>query len=505
MFKTKHITRSNSRVSYSEERSSCSFASDVLKLVGGTAFAQILAVMASPLITRLYGPEAFGTSALFVSIVGIVGVVACLRFDLAIMLPEKDEDAANLLGLSLSLAIIAGMIMFLACNLSPDLLLSTLNAPVLMGYLWLLPIAIFLAGAFNSLNYWNSRTRQFGRLSIARINASVAAIGTQIGAGFAGHATGGSLIVANILGSMVSTLVLAGQILRDDHRMLFRSIRFKGMKACFFRYRKFPLFDTWSGLLNSLSSQLPIFIFSAFFSPTIVGYYSLGHMVLQLPMTFFGGAVGNVFFQRASEANLKGNLPSLVEITFTRLFMLGLYPILIIFIIGGDIFPFFFGNTWAEAGIYAQILSPWILFVFVASPIATVFAILERQETFLMINMSLFISRAVTLSLGGFIGNARYALILYSISGLLLWIYICLWIFNRLRIPLSLILKKTSFYLYMCLPIVLLLIIGKYFLNLAPFLLIILSASGALIYYFYNIKNDKVIKEYLVRISKRLI
>ena len=78
-----------------------SFASDVLKLAGGTAFAQALAILASPLITRLYGPEAFGLAALFTSIVGIVGVVACLRYELAIMLPKRDEEAANLLGLSL--------------------------------------------------------------------------------------------------------------------------------------------------------------------------------------------------------------------------------------------------------------------------------------------------------------------------------------------------------------------------------------------------------------------
>ena len=80
-----------------------SFASDVLKLAGGTAIAQILSILASPIITRMYGPEAFGLSALFASITGIVAVVACLRYELAIMLPEKDEDAANLLALGLTM------------------------------------------------------------------------------------------------------------------------------------------------------------------------------------------------------------------------------------------------------------------------------------------------------------------------------------------------------------------------------------------------------------------
>jgi lipopolysaccharide exporter len=54
------------------------FTTDVLKLVTGTTFAQIIAVLASPLLTRLYGPEAFGFLVLFTSIASIIGVIACM-------------------------------------------------------------------------------------------------------------------------------------------------------------------------------------------------------------------------------------------------------------------------------------------------------------------------------------------------------------------------------------------------------------------------------------------
>lgn len=74
-----------------------SFASDVLKLVGGTAIAQDLSVLSSPLLTRLYGPEAFGIIAIFTAITGIISVMACLRYEQAIMLPKRDEEAANFL------------------------------------------------------------------------------------------------------------------------------------------------------------------------------------------------------------------------------------------------------------------------------------------------------------------------------------------------------------------------------------------------------------------------
>ncbi len=61
-----------------EPSRSSSFATDVLKLVTGTTFAQIIAILASPLLTRLYGPEAFGFLALFTSITSIIGVIACM-------------------------------------------------------------------------------------------------------------------------------------------------------------------------------------------------------------------------------------------------------------------------------------------------------------------------------------------------------------------------------------------------------------------------------------------
>ena len=86
---------------------SSSFAANVLKLVTGSVIAQGLGVLAAPVIARLFAPEAFGVAALFVSITGIIGVVACLRYELAIMLPKTDEEAANLLGISLFFVLIS--------------------------------------------------------------------------------------------------------------------------------------------------------------------------------------------------------------------------------------------------------------------------------------------------------------------------------------------------------------------------------------------------------------
>jgi O-antigen/teichoic acid export membrane protein len=71
------------------------FNRNALTLVSGTAIAQAILVLISPILTRLYSPADFGDLALFISITSIIGVIANGRYELAIMLPEKDEDAIN--------------------------------------------------------------------------------------------------------------------------------------------------------------------------------------------------------------------------------------------------------------------------------------------------------------------------------------------------------------------------------------------------------------------------
>ena len=91
---------------------SSSFASNVVTIVTGTAIAQIIVILATPVITRLYGPEAFGLFALFSSIISILVTVGCLRYELAIMLPKSDEDAANVFGLCIFLLMVITVVSF---------------------------------------------------------------------------------------------------------------------------------------------------------------------------------------------------------------------------------------------------------------------------------------------------------------------------------------------------------------------------------------------------------
>ena len=75
------------------------FSQNVLTLMTGTTIAQAIPIAISPILTRIYTPEDFGLYALFLAITSIFGSIANGRYELAIMLPKKDEDAINIFAL----------------------------------------------------------------------------------------------------------------------------------------------------------------------------------------------------------------------------------------------------------------------------------------------------------------------------------------------------------------------------------------------------------------------
>src|SRR5690554_6729775 len=146
-----------------------SFIRNVVTLMTGTTFAQALMILVAPILTRLYSPEDFGVFALYTSILGIIAVVACWRYELAIVLPEKDEDAANLLVLSICICFGMAVLTLILVALFRNPLASLFGVPKLAPWLWFMPLSLIATGLFQAFNYWSTRRRQFRRLAIRQI------------------------------------------------------------------------------------------------------------------------------------------------------------------------------------------------------------------------------------------------------------------------------------------------------------------------------------------------
>ena len=475
---------------------SSSFGANVLKLAAGSAFAQGLGVLVAPVITRLFAPEAFGVAALFASITGIVGVIACLRYQLAIMLPKTDEDAANLLGVSLFFVLVITGLTILAVLFAGNHISQMLSSPELSKYLRLVPVAVFINGTFLAFNYWNSRTKHFGRLSIARVVSSVATQTTKLGAGFAGFVSGGVLIGTSILGQLVSAIILGGQILRDDGRLFKAHIRWKKMIAGLKRHKKFPIYSTWSALINTASHQLPMWFLAFYYSPNIVGFYSVAILVVSVPMRLVGDSLAQVFYQEVSNTyNQTGEMKNVVEKVLKRLISFGIFPALLLMLVGKELFIIVLGTQWAEAGVYVQILIPFLFLQFISSPLSTVLAVLERQRSYMIFDTILFGARLVALIGGGMTGNVLITIALFSLASVLCYCFLGYWILLRAGVSVKHTLSNSARYVQYCIPMICIMALAKWGLVLKPVYILLLGSLTATHYYISILREDKILRD----------
>jgi len=476
------------------------FAGDVARLVTGTTIAWAVVILASPLLTRLYTPESFGLLALFTSITGILGAVACLRYESAIMLPRTDAEAANLLAVSLLFPLLVALAAAAVLAVAAGPLLAALNAPELSPYLWLAPVSVFISGVFAALNYWNSRTRHFTRLSVARVGSAATTASATLGFGYAGHATSGTLIGASVGGQAVATAVLGGQILRDDHRVFRHAIRAREMLAGMKRYRDFPRYSTWAALLDNLALQLPTLLLAAFFSPAVVGFYALGHRVLSMPMSLVGSAIGQVFFQRAAQGRHDGTLTTVVVAVFRRLVVFSICPFLLLILIGPDVFALVFGPGWREAGLYASILAPWTMVMLVSSPLSPLLAVLERQRTGLLFHAALISSRVVSLLIGGNVESVVIALTLCAASGAAIGLWKLIYTLNLVGISVSQVLLQIARTLLLAVMFISPALALRLAAVATPHTIILVGGLGVTLYYLFMGARDPQIVAVVRRI-----
>jgi O-antigen/teichoic acid export membrane protein len=476
-----------------------SFFTSVLKLVSGTTLAQVITVLTAPIISRLFAPQAFGILNVFTSLISIISIVICLRYEYAIMLPEDEADAVNIFALCMLIALGISVTVGLVLLIIGHPLINLLKAPDLYAFLWLIPIGLLIQGCFAALNYWNSRTKHFGRLSIARISASLTTSALPMLLASIGHANAASLVFSYLAGTFIFASVLGAQVLKENGALFIRLFQSSRILANLKRYRKFPLVDSWSSFINNLSWQLPSLMLLYYFSDSVVGYYSISSRIVLLPMTLVGNALAQAFYQRSAE--LRSNLVNLsksVELIFRRLAAIGLFPALVLGIAGPELFSIVFGANWIEAGRFAQILSPWMFILLITSPLTILFATLERQELALIVNIIILSTRFGALVIGGLTHNIYLTLIIWSGTGVLIYGGLALWLLRLTHVLWASAFRTILQYvLYASLPALLLVAAKKAFI-LSPIWLVIFTAVVSLAYYTIVLAKDTSMREYLL-------
>ena len=83
-------------------------------LVSGTVVAQVAPLLSMPVLTRVYDAQSFGAYSVFTSILSVVAVVACLRFELSIPQIEHERSAIAVFKMSSVIVFVMATLLFLA-------------------------------------------------------------------------------------------------------------------------------------------------------------------------------------------------------------------------------------------------------------------------------------------------------------------------------------------------------------------------------------------------------
>jgi O-antigen/teichoic acid export membrane protein len=401
------------------------FAKNVVRLSIGNAIAQVITIALVPIITRIYTPEDYGLFAIYLSITMILHPLSTLDFHRAMMLTNKKNDAANLLGLSYLLTLFFSIIIAVSSvfiNLFAFLPKSWI-ANGFSAYLWFVPLGVLVQGYTLSSNFWALKSKMFGSMAIARITEAVTDRSFVLGMGFFSHLGAFGLIAGRILGPFFALCYLLHRSIIHEIKYMWRYLSFKKMIQLSRRYREFHLFSTLSMLVARLANEMPLLLLAFFFSSTVTGWYSLAMRVISMPMMFIGDAISKAFLQSATEDSAKGsNLSRNTVKLFSSLIYISLPPVLILFFFGDSLFNFVFGSEWGEAGTFAQILSLSFLFTFMYHPLSVLFDAYEKQKQRLMFILSLLLLRgAAVVWIASMGGSAHLALFAMAVATIIVY------------------------------------------------------------------------------------
>ena len=426
------------------------FSRNVLTLMTGTTIAQAIPVAISPILTRIYTPEDFGLLALYMALAAIVAVIATGRYELAIMLPKREKDAINIVFLSFIVAVLVSFICLLIVWGFNAEIVALLNSPKIANWLYFIPLTILLTGAYQSLNYWNNRKKKYKNISNSKIIQSTVMGGSQLSLDAMPNTlihkfSSFGLIFGYIIAQFSAFIFLVQRFIKFDRGKIYL-VNTNKIVVLAKRYKNFPLVNSWSGLLNTASLQVPIFVLTSLFSSAVTGFFSIAQRILQMPMSLIGSAIGQVYFQKASE--VIADREEIKKITYNlnkKLLYIGIFPVSITLVAGDYLFAFVLGEPWIVAGEYAQYLSVWIFFVFISSPLSHLMTLYEKHIEAIYFNLLLFLSRIAALYAGWFIFNdASQAILIYGIVGAIIWAGFVFYLMNLAHISLFETLKQLT-------------------------------------------------------------
>jgi O-antigen/teichoic acid export membrane protein len=331
-----------------------SFVKNARVMLVGFALAQAVPLLASPLLTRLFSPAAFGLQTLFVSSTTALAVLATLRIDLATVLAVDRDEAIQIASLAFiptSAVVVASLLV--AVIFGPSLAAATGHAGY-TGWIWAVAPMIMVLAVVQIATGFLTWLRYFGPASGAQVVNQFGYLAAAVGLGVWNSPVEG-LVAAKLIGQIAAaaTLIFVLRRFIGELQLPPRAEWHRFWVRC----RPFLVFNTPYSLFGALGREVPVFAFSAVGAMATAGYYGLARTLLGAPATLLSASLSQVFYREAAEHRGSARLE---QLTFglLRMTLTATAPGVALIMVWGDIgFTLAFGPEWVTAGNYAMVLA----------------------------------------------------------------------------------------------------------------------------------------------------
>ena len=340
-------------------------------LLSGSVLAQLFSLLASPVLTRIYAPDAFGKLAIFVSIVAVLSPGIGGRYEMAAIVSPKTSEARDFVFIAKWVTTVLCLLLLLLLMVAFSPMVELMNAKVLGGWIWLMPLALFLTSAITILRSWANAIKKYAPISISSVVQVLSVTLLAIMLGFTQVLNDG-LLYANLFG-LILTCSYLGFVFRDlfcNYEWCWNKRRWKLALL----HKEYPIVNATTSTLNGFMTSLPVFFIAFNFSQDVVGFYALLIRVGVAPLSFISEAISQVNIKKISDLlHQKQNpIPYFRKVTLALLAIVSV-PSAIFILFAPQLFVLFFGPNWRGAGEILVILMPALALQFVVSTLSLSF------------------------------------------------------------------------------------------------------------------------------------
>jgi O-antigen/teichoic acid export membrane protein len=391
-------------------------------MASGSSFAIGVSLLSAPVLTRLYSPDQYGVYAFILSIAAILAVASSLRCEMAIASAPSDAEAGEALKAAVSSIVVISLAVAAALAVT-GAAIDDGNGLALMPWLLLTPVVAAGIALTSVCTQLATRARNYPAIAGRTAVQTVGVNGLQITAGAVSPSPGG-LLIGDAVGRLTS---LVGFV--PDARRLWNAAGPLRPSAAAPRLRTFAVHFTPAALLNSTAAQLPLLLVGIGYGPVPAGLLALAYRVAGVPATVLGNTISQVVMGELS-ARLRAGQANNRDLYLKATRRLGLVaPVVLMAMIALPpvVFGPLFGEAWAQAASYVQVIAPAAAAGLIVSPLEPLFMVYREGPAKLQQDAA-----RVILLLGGgiaaLLAGVPVLICLALLSCVQVGIYIVVWV-----------------------------------------------------------------------------